>query len=55
MMKVGLSMTMGRIVVAVREPLPRRLAAVPAALLALLAVAGTVGCACAAFGELFSK
>ena len=40
MMKVGLSMTMGS-PVAVHEPLPKRLAVVPAALLILLITAGT--------------
>ena len=45
MMKVGLSMTMGR-PIASPEPLPKRLAIVPAALLALLVAAGIAGCAC---------
>ncbi|MBR2982463.1 MAG: hypothetical protein IKC80_04450 [Kiritimatiellae bacterium] len=44
MMKVGLSMTMGR-PIASPEPLPKRLAIVPAALLALLVAAGIAGCA----------
>ena len=44
MMKVGLSMTMGR-PIASPEPLPKRLAIVPAALLALLVAAGMPGCA----------
>ena len=48
MMKVALSVAMGR-PVAAHEPLPKRLAAVPAALLFLLAAAGTAGCAYAAF------
>jgi hypothetical protein len=47
MMKVGLSMTMGS-PVASHEPLPKRLAAVPAMLLSLLLVAGTAACAYAA-------
>ena len=44
MMKVGLSMTMGR-PIASPEPLPKRLAIVPAALLALLVAVGIAGCA----------
>jgi hydrogenase-4 component F len=44
MMKVGLSMVMGS-PVAAHEPLPKRLAAVPAALLALLVAGGVAGCA----------
>ena len=48
MMKVGLSMTMGR-PVASYEKLPKRLAAVPAALLILLAAAGALSCARVAF------
>jgi hydrogenase-4 component F len=44
MMKVGLSMTMGR-PVAAHEPLPKRLAVVPVSLLVLLILAGTVCCA----------
>jgi formate hydrogenlyase subunit 3/multisubunit Na+/H+ antiporter MnhD subunit len=44
MMKAGLSMTMGRPVSA-HEPLPKRLVAVPSVFLALLVLAGTVGCA----------
>ena len=48
MMKVGLSMTMGRPVSA-HEPLPKRLAAVPATLLVLHILAGVCICAFAAF------
>ena len=48
MMKVGLSMTMGR-AVASYEKLPKRLVAVPAALLIGLAVAGALSCARVAF------
>ena len=48
MMKVGLSMAMGR-AVASYEKLPKRLAAVPAALLILLAAAGALSCARVAF------
>ena len=44
MMKVGLSMTMGR-PVASHDPLPKRLAYVPAVLLTLLVLSGIVGCA----------
>lgn len=44
MMKVGLSMTMGR-PIASPELLPKRLAIVPAALLALLVAVGIAGCA----------
>ena len=44
MMKVGLSMVMGS-PVAAHESLPKRLAAVPAALLALLVAGGVAGCA----------
>jgi len=47
MMKVGLSMTMGR-PVAAHEPLPKRLAVVPATLLVLLLLAGAYICVCAA-------
>jgi hydrogenase-4 component F len=47
MMKVGLSMTMGR-PVAAHEPLPKRLAVVPAALLILLILSGTASCVYAA-------
>lgn len=47
MMKVGLSMTMGR-PVAAHEPLPKRLAFVPTTLLVLLILAGIYICACAA-------
>jgi hydrogenase-4 component F len=47
MMKVGLSMTMGR-PVAAHEPLPKRLAVIPALILILLVLAGTVSCAYAA-------
>jgi hydrogenase-4 component F len=43
MMKVALSMTMGR-PIAAPDPLPARLAVVPAAILVLLAVAGAAGC-----------
>jgi hypothetical protein len=48
MMKVGLSMAMGR-AVASYEKLPKRLAAVPTALLIGLAVAGALSCARLAF------
>jgi hydrogenase-4 component F len=48
MMKVALSMTMGR-PVASHEKLPKRLVAVPAALLIGLAVAGALSCARVAF------
>ena len=48
MMKVGLSMTMGR-AVASYEKLPKRLVAVPASLLIGLAVAGALSCARVAF------
>ena len=44
MMKAGLFMTMGR-PVAVPDPLPKRMAVVPAALLASLILAGIAGCA----------
>ena len=47
MMKVALSMTMGR-PVASHEPVPKSLAAVPAVLLTLLVLAGAVTCAYAA-------
>ena len=47
MMKVALSMTMGR-PVAAHEPLPKRLAVVPATLLVLLILAGVYICVCAA-------
>jgi hydrogenase-4 component F len=47
MMKVGLSMTMGR-PVAAHEPLPKRLAVIPALILIMLVLAGTVSCAYAA-------
>ena len=47
MMKVGLSMTMGR-PVAAHEPLPKRLAVIPALILILLVLAGTISCAYAA-------
>jgi hypothetical protein len=47
MMKVGLTMTMGN-PVAAHEPLPKRLAVVPALILILLVLAGTVSCAYAA-------
>ena len=43
MMRVALSMVMGR-PVALPDPLPRRLAAVPSALLAMLVAAGTACC-----------
>jgi hydrogenase-4 component F len=52
MTKVGLSMTMGR-PVAAWTPLPKRLCAVPAALLALLCLAGGVSCVYAALGGRF--
>ena len=52
MMKVGLSMVMG-CPVALPEPLPKRLAAVPAALLVFLAVAGMAACAYA--GWMFAE
>jgi hydrogenase-4 component F len=47
MMKVGLSMTMGR-PVASHEPLPKRLAVMPAILLVVLIVSGVYICVCAA-------
>jgi hypothetical protein len=47
MMKVGLSMTMGR-PVAAYEPLPKRLAVMPAILLVVLIVSGVYICVCAA-------
>jgi hydrogenase-4 component F len=47
MMKVGLSMTMGQ-PVAAHQPLPKRLVAVPAALLIVLVLAGAYMCVCAA-------
>jgi len=47
MMKVGLSMTMGR-PVASHEPLPKRLAVMPAMLLVVLIVSGVYICVCAA-------
>ena len=43
MMKVGLTMTMGR-PVAVHEPLPKRLAVVPSVIFALIVVIGAVSC-----------
>jgi hydrogenase-4 component F len=43
MMKVGLTMTMGR-PVAVHEPLPKRLAVVPSVIFALIVVMGAVSC-----------
>jgi hydrogenase-4 component F len=43
MMKVALSMTMGR-PIAAPDPLPARLSVVPAAILVLLAAAGAAGC-----------
>jgi hypothetical protein len=52
MMKVGLSMTMG-LPVSRPEPLPRRLAAVPAVLFALLVVVGIAACAYAAILQPF--
>ena len=52
MMKVGLSMAMGR-PVAKPEPLPKRLAAVPAVLFALLVALGAAACAYAAIIQPF--
>ena len=52
MMKVGLSMVMGQ-PVSMPEPLPKRLAAVPAALFALLIAVGVGACAYAAILQPF--
>jgi hypothetical protein len=52
MMKVGLSMVMGH-PLSRPEPLPKRLAAVPAALFALLVAAGAAACAYAAVVQPF--
>jgi hydrogenase-4 component F len=52
MMKVGLAMSMGR-PLSMPKPLPKRLAAVPAALFVLLVVAGSAACAYAAILQPF--